>query len=96
MQLIRGRVSVEKLVHMGLQYSQIARLMADAESAHLIEEKAGQLQLTPLGNIRFDELAKKQGLAGAGRWITPPNNERRIPKFHTDHIYVPEMKKKPF
>lgn len=91
LQMVRGGISVEDLVERGLQYSQIARMLNDAEKQGFINSKDNKLQLSSLGNIKLEELLAKEKIAGSGRWILP-EEKRRILKIDKNKIYVPDMK----
>jgi hypothetical protein len=88
LQLIYAGADVNALLRRGLQFSQIANLIAEATEKGLITEGEFGLTLTAIG---IEEMQSKRGgnqQGDDGGWISPLD-EYRIEKLSEDDIYLP-------
>jgi hypothetical protein len=88
LQLIHSGGEVNSLLRRGLQFSQIAQLMSEAELEGLVKEENDKLILTDTGLEKMRTNLENQAQRGDGGWISPLD-EFRINKIPVDDIYLP-------
>jgi hypothetical protein len=88
LQLIHSGGEVDSLLRRGLQFSQIAQMMSEAESEGLVKEENENLVLTDAGLAKMRTNLENQAQREDGGWISPLD-EFRINKISTDDIYLP-------
>jgi hypothetical protein len=90
---IRYRVSLDSILELGLDYSQIADLLSNVMQEQLVEDSnENGLILTNKGLEVLEWLNKQIYPMNSKAWILPLE-ENRIPKIDKFDIYLPRKKK---
>lgn len=90
--IINYRLSVDGLIDLGLEYSQIAELFSEVVESGLVEENGEEgMKLTAKGQALLLELNKGLYPKNSREWILP-SEENRIPKIDMFDIYLPKRK----
>lgn len=92
LQLIYAGGDVNSLLQRGLQFSQIAALITQAEEKKYILEKENELKLTDLGLIEMRKELPSNKIRKDGGWISPLD-EYRVEKLDVYEVYLPSSKK---
>jgi len=91
--IINYRLSIDSLLELGLDYSQIASLLSEVMQNGLVEDfKEDGLKLTVDGLRLLDDLNKKVYPSNSQKWILP-SEENRVPKLDIFDIYLPRKNK---
>lgn len=86
--ITRYNGSVDRLIDLGLEYSQIAKYVLEAIENGYIINNDGILELTDLGQSKMEELKEKIYQISPGKWIIP-EEKSRIDKIGKFDIYLP-------
>ena len=90
---IHYQTSISGLLDLGLEYSQISKLISYFLENGLVEEsKEEELVLTKQGLELLESLKKQTYPGNSSAWILP-SEENRIPKINKFDIYLPRKKK---
>jgi DNA-binding PadR family transcriptional regulator len=90
--IIHYRLSMDELTNLGLEYSQIAKLLSDLMQKGLVEDSEEKtLKLTDDGLKHFAKLKKEVYPKNSKEWIMPLE-EYRIPKIGKFDVYLPKKK----
>lgn len=95
LQIVRYEGTIDSLINLGLEYSQIVSLISDATNQGYIRSNDGVLELTQLGLDKIDELNEKLYKISTTKWILP-KDELRIEKIDKFEVYLPNPKKPGF
>jgi hypothetical protein len=91
--IIHYRLSIDSLVEVGLEYSQIAKLLSNVLENGLVEDLGEKgLKLTADGVKLLENLNKELNPLHTNVWVLP-SDENRIPKIDKFDIYLPRKKK---
>jgi len=91
--VIRYQMSIDSLLDVGLEYSQIARLISYVLDDGLVDDAdESGLVLTSKGIEMLDSLKRELYPENSSGWILP-SEESRIPKIDKYDIYLPRKKK---
>lgn len=88
LQIVRYDGTIDSLVNLGLEYSQIAALITKAVEQGYIVSNEGVLGITELGEKKIRELQEKLYQISSTAWIIP-EDESRIDKIDNFDIYIP-------
>lgn len=77
LQLIHANGDVNSLLRKGLQFSQIAQLMSEAEVSGLLKEEDDNLVLTEAGFAKIKTGIESNKQRKDGGWISPLDKFRR-------------------
>jgi hypothetical protein len=89
LQLIHADGDVNSLLRKGLQFSQIAQLMSEAEVSGLLKEEGDKLVLTEAGFTKIKAGVENNKQRRDGGWVSPLE-ELRIDKISVDDIHLPD------
>lgn len=91
--IIHHRLSVDSLLELGLEYSQITKLLSEALENGLIEDKDEEgLNLTETGIGVMNKLNSEFYPDNHQTWVLP-SEENRIPKIDKFDIYLPRKQR---
>jgi hypothetical protein len=90
LQLIHASGNISSLLNRGLQFSQIAELLLEAEAKGYAIHENDEYRLSEIGihKMKMDLSTKKS--RGDGGWISPLE-EFRVDKWKVDQIYLPNV-----
>lgn len=89
---IHYQLSIDNLIDIGLEYSQIAGLLSHVLQEDLVHDQgAPGLALTSKGVELLEKLNKEVYPNNSTEWILPLE-ENRIPKIDKSDIYLPRKK----
>lgn len=91
--VIRHHLSIDGLIDLGLEYSQIAMLLSTVLEKGLAVDQGEQgLALTEKGGNLLEKLSKEVYPNNPSKWVLPLE-ENRIPTIGKFDIYLPRKKK---
>jgi hypothetical protein len=91
--VIRYQKSIDSLLDMGLEYSQIAKILSFVLHDGLVDDAdENGLMLTSKGVEMLELLGAHHDPKISSAWILP-SEENRIPKINKFGIYLPRKKK---
>jgi hypothetical protein len=89
--IIHHKLSVDGLVELGLEYSQIVNLLSYTMAESFVEDTEEGLKLTNQGLEMLEKLNTEIYPSNPQAWILP-SEENRIPKLNKFDIYLPKRK----
>lgn len=92
LQIIKNAGSIDSLLDIGYEYSQIANFIVNIKELGLIAEKDGILCLSDKGREKLEELNQKLKRENFEKWVSPEERSR-IEKLKENDIYLPNIKK---
>lgn len=92
LQLIKNNGSIDSLVNLGLEYSQIANLIMQVKEEGYIALKDGILTITNAGIEKLDLLNKKLNRKFSESWISP-YEQYRIKQIAKSEVYIPNKRR---
>lgn len=91
--VIKNNLTIETLLDIGLEYSQIAVLLTDAiEGGYVLEHESQGLVLTNAGIETLKRLSNKYYLSGSLEFLKPLD-KCRIDKITANTVYLPKKKR---
>lgn len=90
--IIRYQLSIDSLLEFGLDYSQIADLLAYVIQQQLVDDTEEGLKLSTAGIELLGKLNNEIYPSNPQDWILP-SEEERISKIDKFEIYLPRKKK---
>ncbi|GEC88146.1 hypothetical protein [Brevibacillus brevis] len=88
LQLVKNNGSVDRLLNLGLEYSQIARCLSFIKEEGFAEGTESGLVLSEKGKAKLKELNKKFDRSKSAEWISPLD-EFKLDKVGIYEIYLP-------
>lgn len=88
--IIKKNGNVKKLIHKGLDFTEIANLTNKLIEMDLIVYTEGQVKISPKGENTYSKLEKKFKIKDKDKWIEE-ENDSKIEKISKDFIYLPKL-----
>lgn len=88
--LIKNNGDIKRLIREGISYQRIAEFTNEAISKKLINYENDKIELSELGNSRFDEIKNNYKRTNKDEWIEK-DKESQIAKLEKNAIFVPRQ-----
>ncbi|WP_294293035.1 hypothetical protein [uncultured Chryseobacterium sp.] len=88
--IIKKNGNVKKLIHNGLDFTEIADLTKKLIELDLISYEDKKVQISQKGEDIYLKLEKKYKIKEKNKWIEEENNSK-IEKISKDFIYLPKL-----
>lgn len=91
LRIVKNNRNVNALLRENLTYKQIGTLTQKALELKVIENKEGDIILTPLGEGIFKKLSQEYKKVNKSEWISR-EEKSKIERFDINFLYLPEQK----
>jgi hypothetical protein len=88
--VIKNNGDIKRLVREGINYKEIAELTNEAISRKLVTYIDNQIELSDLGNSRFEEIKNNYKKTNKDEWIEK-DKKNQIPRIEKNTIFVPRQ-----
>lgn len=89
--ILKRNLDIDELIGLGLEYYQIAQILAYCIEKDFVKDSESGLELTDVGEEQLEKLNQKVYPSNSKTWILP-SEENRIPKIDKFDIYLPKRK----